>query len=135
MIFTGAVAWFTTYLPKVYIFIGYVFPDAPSISPHLEDPRTGPTSRFCAELSKRLRCHVAAGYPEALGANEPRKTIVIRDYEHEEVGANSAVLYGPDGTLLGNYRKTNPYETDMTWAKPGAHIIFFLVVITTHTKM
>jgi protein N-terminal amidase len=37
----------------------------------------------------------------------------------EEVGANSAIFYGPDGEFVGNYRKTNPFETDMTWSKPG----------------
>ena len=36
-----------------------------------------------------------------------------------QVGANSAVLYGPGGEYVGNYRKTNLYDTDMTWAKPG----------------
>lgn len=36
-----------------------------------------------------------------------------------QVGANSAVLYGPEGEYVGNYRKTNLYDTDMTWAKPG----------------
>lgn len=96
-----------------------MFPDAPSISPYLELPGAGPTSQFCAEVSKRLQCYVVAGYPEALGKDESRGTIIMENYEHEEVGANSAVLYGPDGTLLGNYRKTNPFETDMTWAKPG----------------
>ena len=104
---------------------GYVFPDASSISPYLEDPRTGPTSLFCAELSRRLRCYVAAGYPEALGSDELRSAITVENCEGEEVGANSAILYGPDGTLLGNYRKTNLFETDMTWAKPGGSIIIF----------
>lgn len=98
---------------------GYVWPDADAITPYLEDPETGPTSRFCADLSKRLHCYVVAGYPEALGADEPRSVIIMENYEHEEVGANSAVMYDPDGTRVGNYRKTNPFETDKTWAKPG----------------
>lgn len=37
----------------------------------------------------------------------------------EKVGANSAVFYGPGGEWLGDYRKTNLFETDMTWAKAG----------------
>ncbi|GJE88441.1 carbon-nitrogen hydrolase [Phanerochaete sordida] len=105
-------------LPEM-IFSGYVFKDADAISPYLEDPETGPTSRFCAALSKRLGCYVIAGYPEALGPAEPRSTIIMENYEHEEVGANSAMVYAPDGTRVGNYRKTNPFETDKTWAKPG----------------
>ena len=99
--------------------VGYVFPDAPSISPYLELSQIGPTSQFCAELAKKLGCYVIAGYPEALSPDEPRSVIVRENYQHPEVGANSAVLYGPNGVFVGNYRKTNPFETDMTWAKPG----------------
>lgn len=93
-----------------------------AVSPYLEDPQTGPTSQFCAALAKRLHCYVVAGYPERLSSDEPRKPVLDQTpYEMvtEEVGANSAVFYGPDGNLVGNYRKTNPYETDMTWSKPG----------------
>ncbi|KAG6860781.1 hypothetical protein C0995_007587 [Termitomyces sp. Mi166 len=35
------------------------------------------------------------------------------------VGANSAIIYGPSGEWVGGYRKTNLFETDRTWAKPG----------------
>lgn len=35
------------------------------------------------------------------------------------VGANSAVLCGPNGYFIGNYRKTNLFATDRTWAKAG----------------
>ena len=38
----------------------------------------------------------------------------------EQVGANAAALFGPDGSPAGHYRKTNLYKTDMTWALPGA---------------
>ncbi|PSS06578.1 hypothetical protein PHLCEN_2v3636 [Hermanssonia centrifuga] len=101
---------------------GYVFPDAKSIQPYLEEPRTGPTSRFCADLAERLHCYVTAGYPERLALDESRGPILAKHKDGpviEEVGANSAILYGPNGTFIGNYRKTNPYETDMTWAKSG----------------
>ena len=104
---------------------GYVFPDATSISPFLEEPRTGPTSQFCAALAARLRCYVVAGYPERLKPDEVRR-VVVQPNEHssarevEQVGANAAALYGPDGEFVGEYRKTNLYETDMTWARPGA---------------
>lgn len=54
----------------------------------------------------------------------------MEQYEHEEVGANSAVLYGPDGAFVGNYRKTNPFETDKTWAKPGT--LTRQIVLCTH---
>ena len=43
-----------------------MFPDAASIYPYLENPKTGPTSMFCAELARRLECYVTAGFPERL---------------------------------------------------------------------
>jgi protein N-terminal amidase len=35
------------------------------------------------------------------------------------VGANSAVVYGPDGTRVGHYRKSHLFRMDKPWAKPG----------------
>ena len=102
--------------------VGYVFSDVSHISPFLEDPQTGPTSRFCAELAKRLHCYVIAGYPERLAPDEERRPVLDQQpYQTatEEVGANSAIFYGPTGDFVGNYRKTNSFETDMTWSKPG----------------
>lgn len=125
-------------------FTGYVFDDAPSIAPHLEQPRTGPTSQFCAELAKKLGCYVVAGYPEQLPAeSDSERTISplgrgVTANESESrgpwssieleglkecpspVGANSAIMYDRDGELVGGYRKTNLYDTDMTWAKAGS---------------
>ncbi|KAJ8457201.1 hypothetical protein ONZ51_g11677 [Trametes cubensis] len=110
---------------SLFVLAGYVFPDAPSISPYLEQPRTGPTSRFCSELAARLRCYVVAGYPERLPPNETDRVHLEDGKEIERVGANTAALYGPDGALVGGYRKTNLYETDMTWAKPGTGFTTF----------
>ena len=101
------------------IFTGYVFPNADSIKPFLEDPVTGPTSRFCSELAIRLRCHVVAGYPERLPDEEIEPGIDEWGNTITRVGANSAILVGPDGGCVGRYRKTNLFETDTTWAKPG----------------
>ncbi|KAI0333719.1 carbon-nitrogen hydrolase [Cubamyces sp. BRFM 1775] len=111
-------------LPEM-IFTGYVFPDAASISPYLEEPRTGPTSRFCSELAARLHCYVVAGYPERLLPDEIERVKLEDGREVERVGANAAALYGPDGAFVGEYRKTNLYETDMTWAKPGTGFTTF----------
>lgn len=74
-----------------------------------------------------------AGYPEKLEAKELEETrreakevddkplLTPDGKEINRVGANSAVIYGPDGKWVGGYRKTNLFETDLTWAKPGAH--------------
>jgi len=93
------------------IFTGYDFPNAEAILPFLEEPETGQTSQFCKALASRLRCYVAAGYPERLSDEEKA--------EPPAVGANSAILYSPDGSCVGGYRKVNMFETDKTWAKPG----------------
>jgi protein N-terminal amidase len=92
-------------------FSGYVFENATAITPYLEHPRTGTTSLFCSDLAKKLQCYVVAGFPEKLSPTEDRKT--------DQVGANSATFYGPDGEWVGGYRKSHLYETDLTWAKPG----------------
>lgn len=35
------------------------------------------------------------------------------------VGWNSAVVVGPEGEVVGNYRKTFRFETDKAWAREG----------------
>ena len=98
---------------------GYVFPNADSIKPFLEDPITGPTSRFCAELATHLQCHVVAGYPERLPDDEIEPGVDEWGNNITRVGANSAIIFGPGGECAGRYRKSNLFETDTTWAKPG----------------
>ncbi|KAF9465275.1 carbon-nitrogen hydrolase [Collybia nuda] len=120
-------------------FTGYVFDSAKAISPYLEDPRTGPTSKFCQELAMHLSCYVVAGYPERLASHEvephdhvEKTNEALESAKSEEksqirmqVGANSLALYGPSGEWIGGYRKTNLFETDMTWAKPGTGFTTF----------
>ena len=105
------------------IYTGYVFPSADSIKPFLEDPITGPTSRFCAELATHLKCHVVAGYPERLPDDEVEPGVDEWGNAITRVGANSAIIFGPDGGCVGKYRKTNLWETDTTWAKPGKKLL------------
>lgn len=118
---------------------GYVFPDATSISPFLEERCVGPTSRFCSALAARLHCYVVAGYPERLSPVELEHAEITHgdgsgtnkeDKEDKKVGANAAVLYGPDGVFVGDYRKTNLYETDMSWARPGMCVSLYTTAST-----
>ena len=120
-----------------------MFPNAHSIHPYLEDPHNGSTSRFCSDLALSLRCYVTAGFPERLSPDEigvkDAGTPVAEDNgvegevgmrnEVDMVGANSAVLYGPDGCWVGDYRKTNLFKTDLTWAKAGmyGHLLQFSI--------
>lgn len=74
---------------------------------------------MCAEISQRLRCYVFAGYPERIVSETDAEGIIPPDMSEVLLGANSAMLYGPDGECIGNYRKTNLFATDRTWAKAG----------------
>ncbi|KAJ4467548.1 carbon-nitrogen hydrolase [Lentinula aciculospora] len=96
------------------ILSGYVFEDSDEILPYLELPKEGPTSQMCASLARRLGCYVLAGYPERLLQIPDLDT---DNYTHR--CANSAIFYGPNGDFIGNYRKTNLFITDRTWAKAG----------------
>jgi len=98
-------------LTPVHPDIGYVFHEPQEIRPFAERPRTGPTSIFISELAARLRCHVIAGYPEALPADE--------DGDLRYGAYNSAVICGPGGEYIGGGRKTNMFVSDLPWCKPG----------------
>ena len=99
--------------------LGYVFESAAAILPYLERPQTGVTSQFCASVARRLRCHVAAGYPERLEPHETEQRTMEDGSVVDVVGANSAVVYAPDGTCAAHYRKSHLFRTDKPWAKPG----------------
>ncbi len=104
-----------------------------AILPYLEHPRIGPTSLLSRSLARRLKCHVIAGYPEIYaGTSTSDETKSYGDdataivgkgkdvaIEGEGVGWNSAMVVGPTGEVLGNYRKTFRFETDKSWAKEG----------------
>ncbi|KAG9057399.1 Carbon-nitrogen hydrolase [Serendipita sp. 407] len=96
---------------------GYVFPTPNDVLPYLEDPKTGVTSQFCAEIARELGCFVIGGYPEKLREDE--------EHPGNAVGANSAVIYNPNGERVGDYRKTNMYEADLPWVKPGTGFAHF----------
>lgn len=112
-----------------------MFPDAPSIAPFLEHPKTGPTASFCAELAKRLNCVVVAGYPERLSAPDGQRECSSSSTDvvptptsthghtppsgHALIGANAALVYDSTPTLIHTYRKSNLFPTDLTWARPG----------------
>jgi len=115
---------------------GYMFSTATSILPYLEPTTSGPTTKLAQALAKRLKCHVVAGYPEALpSAPQPGssssssgdgslgeagpKEMKALEGEGTGVGYNSAVIVGPSGEVVGNYRKSFRFETDKNWAREG----------------
>lgn len=104
----------------MFVYKGYMFRSAAEIEPYLELPNAGPTSQFCSDLAKRLKCFVVAGYAEKLSARELEDDSNPLNPYKERVGANSAMFYAPNGEWIDNYRKTNLFPTDETWAKPGA---------------
>ncbi|KAH9123741.1 hypothetical protein LEN26_008495 [Aphanomyces euteiches] len=90
-------------------FTGYCFRDRAEVEPLAEFPSNGATFTWCQHQARRLQCLVACGYVE--------KTDSVAD------GSplfNAMMVVGPDGALVYNYRKTNLYETDKSWATPGA---------------
>jgi protein N-terminal amidase len=111
---------------------GYMFATPTSILPYLEPTTSGPTTHLAQSLAKRLNCHVVAGYPEALpsapqpgsssgsgsGESGPKEMKALEG-EGTGVGYNSAVIVGPDGKVVGNYRKSFRFETDKNWAREG----------------
>jgi protein N-terminal amidase len=115
---------------------GYVFSTPTSILPYLETTTNGPTTNLAKSLARRIGCHVIAGYPEALpSAPQPSSSSATggREAEGEAgpkemkalegegtgVGYNSAVVVGPKGDVVGNYRKSFRFETDKNWAREG----------------
>ncbi|KAK8845328.1 hypothetical protein IAR55_006041 [Kwoniella newhampshirensis] len=122
---------------------GYMFSSATAILPYLEPQRIGPTSLLARSLARRLHCHVIAGYPEALpsapqpsSSSRPSTPLIsernagpheMKDLEGEGegVGWNSAVVVGPSGEVIGNYRKSFRFETDKTWAREGDGFVHF----------
>lgn len=113
-----------------------MFATPTSILPYLEPTTSGPTTTLAQSLAKRLNCHVVAGYPEALPtAPQPGSSSSSGQAESESgpkemkalegegtgVGYNSAVIVGPGGKVVGNYRKSFRFETDKNWAREGEY--------------
>ena len=48
------------------------------------------------------------------------------------VGYNSAVIVGPGGKVVGNYRKSFRFETDKNWAREGKHLRLGIVGVTAN---
>ncbi|KAG7697056.1 hypothetical protein KL930_002494 [Ogataea haglerorum] len=90
--------------PDIVIFpemalTGYNFAGPNQIDPYLEEQGGGKSFEFAKRVSQSLKCHTVLGYPE----------------RHSSTTYNSAMLIGPDGSLVHNYRKSFLYKTDETW--------------------
>jgi predicted amidohydrolase len=71
--------------------------------------RYGETTRYFAKLSKKLGVYVAFGLAELGGWDKEGLPILY----------NSQVMVGPEGTVLGIYRKQNLWGSDWMWATRG----------------
>ena len=76
------------------------------LGPHAEkvrraEPLDGPTSARFADLAKTLGIHLLIG-----SLNEKS--------DDPERCYNTSVLYGPDGTILGRYRKIHLFDVDVS---------------------
>jgi predicted amidohydrolase len=81
---------------------GYLFPD-PAAALQVAEPAGGRTYQRFAPLCRAHGAYLVLGYPEVDGDNL----------------YNAALVIGPDGALVYNYRKRLLYELDETWARPG----------------
>jgi protein N-terminal amidase len=89
---------------------GYNFKSLLHITPYLEPTASGVTWLWAKDTAQKYNCFVAVGYPEkAKGATGS----ALPEYY------NSAVMVGPDGKTVANYRKSFLYYTDDTWAAEG----------------
>lgn len=82
---------------------GYVFESETEIRPFCE-PQDGPTFQMLAPIAQDFNCWIVCGFAEI--AEDGRLY-------------NSALVIGPNGTLVACYRKILLYELDETWATPG----------------
>ena len=82
---------------------GYVFADAAAAGA-VAEPCGGRTFELASRCAVRHGAYFVIGYPEA--APDGRLF-------------NSALIVGPSGQLLCNYRKRLLYELDESWAQPG----------------
>lgn len=83
---------------------GYCFRSRQEIAP-LVEPVPGPTTAFFGQLAQEFGLYLAVGLPEVDPAT----------------GAyyNTAALLGPDGQLVGKYRKTHSFIDETRWARDG----------------
>jgi predicted amidohydrolase len=89
-------------LPEM-VTTGYCWYDRNEVRPYVE-PIPGPTTDAFGELARRYDCYIVIGMPEVA----PQSNIFY----------NSAALVGPGG-LVGVYRKTHSYVSELKWAKDG----------------
>lgn len=86
-------------LPELAI-TGYNFESKSAIKPYLESQELGGNSiNLAKEISNKYKCFTLIGYPE-LNNNKIY---------------NSAILIGPNGKSIENYRKSFLYDTDEVW--------------------
>lgn len=86
-------------------FTGYVFTSKADVEAVAEPAGDGPTFRWCRRQALRLRCLVTCGYVERVADGRLFNAVMAVDR---------------DGSLACNARKTFLYETDKSWATPGA---------------
>lgn len=90
---------------------GYNFKSLEHISPYVEPTTDGVTAKWARGTALEYSCVVAVGYPEKTDVN-------LEEPKHPK-RYNSVVTVDPKGTIIGNYRKTFLYYTDVTWAQEG----------------
>jgi predicted amidohydrolase len=76
----------------------------------LAEPLEGSAIRRLADLARRFRLGVVCGFPERRPGSSPY---------------NSACVIGPDGTVIGAYRKTHLFDREPEFFSPGEALPVF----------
>ncbi|PKS07990.1 hypothetical protein jhhlp_006602, partial [Lomentospora prolificans] len=97
-------------LPEM-AFTGYNFKALSEVHSYLEPTGAGISALWARTTALKYNCHVVVGYPE--------KADVSHKWPTSPEYYNSAIVIGPDGEDVANYRKTHLYYTDETWALEG----------------
>jgi len=120
-------------LPEM-AFSGYCFKDRTEVEPFAESATDGATATWCRQTARRLGCHVACGFPEALPPHPqplspggergekgppPHPQPLSPGGERGVILYNAMILVDPAGETVHVHRKHFLYTTDETWASEG----------------
>lgn len=86
-----------------FALTGYNFHSRDHILPYTSKAKEGPSFELAQRVSEMFGCYTVIGYPERSETLDDSNLY------------NSAIVVGPDGDLVFNYRKSFLYYTDEDW--------------------
>lgn len=96
------------------------YPEALPSAPVFQTSSSSSTGAVAGAGSSASTSESGAGERSDMGPKEMKAL----EGEGLGVGYNSAVIVGPGGKVLGNYRKTFRFDQDKNWAREGRSIFY-----------